>query len=45
MVVGVPKEIKPSEYRVSILPVGTETLTQAGHKVIIQEGAGLVAKS
>lgn len=41
MVVGVPKEIKPSEYRVSILPVGAETLTQAGHRVIIQEGAGL----
>jgi alanine dehydrogenase len=41
MVVGIPKEIKPSEYRVPILPVGAETLTEAGHGVIVQEGAGL----
>jgi alanine dehydrogenase len=41
MVVGIPKEIKPAEYRVAILPVGVETLTQAGHKVVVQEGAGV----
>lgn len=41
MIVGIPEEIKPSEYRVAILPVGVETLTQAGHKTIIQEGAGI----
>jgi len=41
MVVGTPKETKPAEYRVAILPVGVETLTQAGHKVVIQEGAGV----
>lgn len=41
MIIGVPKEIKPAEYRVAILPVGVEALTQAGHKVIMQENAGL----
>jgi len=41
MVVGVPKEVKSAEYRVAVLPVGVETLTQAGHKVIIQESAGV----
>ncbi len=41
MIIGVPKEMKPYEYRVSLLPVGAETLTLAGHKVIIQADAGL----
>ncbi|MGQ9610446.1 MAG: alanine dehydrogenase [bacterium] len=41
MIIGVPKEMKPYEYRVSLLPVGAETLTLAGHKVIIQADAGI----
>jgi alanine dehydrogenase len=41
LVVGIPKEIKPAEYRVAMLPVGVESLTQAGHKAIVQEGAGM----
>jgi alanine dehydrogenase len=40
MVVGVPKEIKTDEYRVAMIPVGVEELTRAGHKVLIQAGAG-----
>jgi alanine dehydrogenase len=40
MIVGVPKEIKADEYRVSIIPVGVEELTRAGHQVLIQAGAG-----
>jgi alanine dehydrogenase len=40
MIVGVPKEIKPDEYRVAILPVGVEELTHAGHTVLIEKGAG-----
>ncbi|MCS6852091.1 MAG: alanine dehydrogenase [Gemmataceae bacterium] len=40
MLVGVPKEIKPDEYRVAMIPVGVEELTRAGHKVLIQAGAG-----
>lgn len=41
MIIGVPKEIKEDEYRVGILPIGVEELTRAGHKVLIETGAGL----
>jgi len=41
MIIGVPKEMKPYEYRVGLLPVGAEALTKAGHKVIIQANAGI----
>jgi alanine dehydrogenase len=41
MIIGVPKEIKPDEYRVAMLPVGAEELTRAGHRVLIERGAGL----
>jgi alanine dehydrogenase len=40
MIVGVPKEVKPDEYRVAMVPAGVEELTRAGHKVLIQSGAG-----
>jgi len=40
MIVGVPKEIKPDEYRVAMVPAGVEELTRAGHSVLIQSGAG-----
>ncbi len=38
--IGVPKEIKTDEYRVAMIPVGVEELTRAGHRVLIQAGAG-----
>jgi len=41
MIIGVPKEIKRDEYRVGILPVGVEELTRAGHRVLVETGAGL----
>jgi len=41
MIVGVPKETKQDEYRVGILPVGVEELTRAGHRVLVETGAGL----
>ena len=41
MIVGVPREIKQDEYRVGMLPVGVEELTQAGHRVLVERGAGL----
>lgn len=41
MVIGVPKEIKPEENRVAIVPGGVETLVHLGHEVIIEKGAGL----
>ena len=41
VIIGVPAEVKQDEYRVAMLPVGVEELTQRGHKVIFQAGAGL----
>lgn len=41
MVIGVPKEIKTDEYRVALVPAGAEVLTKAGHKVLVEAGAGL----
>ena len=41
MIIGVPTELKPYEYRVALLPVGVEALVKAGHRVIIQDGAGI----
>ena len=41
MLIGVPKEIKNSEYRVGLAPSGAGHLTAAGHRVMIQTGAGL----
>lgn len=41
MNIGVPKEIKNNEYRVALLPVGVEMLTQKGHNVVIEAGAGI----
>ena len=40
MIVGVPKEIKESEYRVALVAAGAEALTEAGHTVLIEAGAG-----
>ncbi|MBI2193669.1 MAG: alanine dehydrogenase [Planctomycetes bacterium] len=40
MVIGVPREIKADEYRVSMLPVGVEELTRRGHRVLVERGAG-----
>ncbi len=40
MIVGIPKEIKDHEYRVSVTPAGVQQLVQAGHEVIVQQGAG-----
>jgi alanine dehydrogenase len=40
MIVGVPKEIKDNEFRVSITPGGAHQLTEDGHRVLVQRGAG-----
>jgi alanine dehydrogenase len=40
MIVAVPRETKPDEYRVSMLPVGVQLLTQAGHRVLVERDAG-----
>lgn len=41
MLIGVPREVKTDEYRVAMLPVGVEELTRAGHKVLVEAGAGM----
>jgi len=41
MKIGVPKEIKTNENRVGLTPAGAEALISAGHKVIVEKGAGL----
>ncbi len=41
MIIGVPSEIKVREYRVGLVPGAVKQLTQAGHRVVVQRGAGL----
>ena len=41
MQIGVLKEIKTEENRVSMTPSGVEILARAGHRVMIEQGAGL----
>jgi alanine dehydrogenase len=38
--VGVPTEIKADEYRVALTPVGARELTEHGHEVLVEKGAG-----
>ncbi len=40
MKVGVPKEVKNHEYRVALTPVGAHELTEHGHEVYLESGAG-----
>ncbi len=40
MIIGVPKEIKDQEYRVSMTPYGVQALCQAGHEVWLEPSAG-----
>ena len=40
MIIGVPKEIKDYEYRVSLTPDGARVLLQAGHRVVVEPSAG-----
>ena len=41
MVIGVPKEIKTREFRVGLIPAGIAQLTERGHTVLVESGAGL----
>ena len=40
MRIGVPTEIKSDEYRVAITPAGVREMTEHGHQVLVQAGAG-----
>lgn len=41
MLIGVPREIKPQELRVGLTPESVAELTQRGHRVLVESGAGL----
>ncbi|GIP32307.1 alanine dehydrogenase [Paenibacillus sp. J2TS4] len=40
MIIGVPKEIKDNEYRVSLTPAGASVLSGKGHQVLVEASAG-----
>jgi len=40
MIIGIPKEVKKHEYRVSMTPAGVEELTRHGHSVVVETCAG-----
>ena len=40
MRIGIPSEVKDDEYRVALTPAGAEALSNAGHEVLVQAGAG-----
>ena len=40
MRIGVPREVKVHEYRVAITPAGVHELTEHGHDVLVERGAG-----
>ena len=40
MLIGVPKEIKPAEYRVGLTPAAVREYVAHGHRVLVETGAG-----
>ncbi|MBL7184412.1 MAG: alanine dehydrogenase [Anaerolineae bacterium] len=40
MIIGVSKEIKTAENRVGATPAGVDMLVRAGHRVLVEKGAG-----
>ncbi len=40
MIIGLPKEIKPDEYRVGMVPGTVRALVRQGHRVLVERGAG-----
>jgi alanine dehydrogenase len=43
MNIGIPKEIRPFEFRVGMSPAGVEMLIQNGHQVYVEHDAGIGA--
>ena len=41
MIIGIPKEVRDQEYRVSASPNSVEEFIKAGHEVIVQKDAGI----
>jgi alanine dehydrogenase len=40
MLIGVRKEIKVREYRIGLVPASEHELTEMGHEVVVETGAG-----
>ena len=40
MIVGIPREVKRNEFRVALTAPGARTLVAAGHRVLVEGGAG-----
>ena len=40
MRIGVPREIKPDEYRVGLTPTAVREYVARGHEVLVEQGAG-----
>jgi alanine dehydrogenase len=43
MKIGVPKEIKPQEYRIGLTPDSVKTLISEGHEVLVENNGGFEA--
>lgn len=43
MRIGVPKEVRPGEHRVALIPEAVKRLVGKGHDVLVQQGAGVAA--
>ncbi len=43
MIIGVPKEIKPQEGRIGMVPAGVAQLVEDGHQVLIEKDGGRAA--
>ena len=41
MIIGILKEIKKEENRVSMTPAGVELVVESGHTVLVEKGAGI----
>ena len=41
MIIGIPKEIKDNEKRVSLTPYGASELVKSGNTVIVEKNAGI----
>src|SRR3970282_1788156 len=40
MIIGVPREVRPSEYRGGLTPAGPDALLRRGHTVYVERGGG-----
>ena len=41
MIIGIPKEIKSDENRISLTPAGVHRFISAGHELLVEKGAGI----